>query len=794
MFISTKQRRAGWILALLLVAAVGALVLVREQQFAAADQAVVRTLAVQRSIADTLSALKDAETGQRGFLLTGNEAFLAPYSKATGVIPEQLQELQQAVSSNPEQARHAAEVRRLANEKLNELALTIAMFKAGRKDESLARVGEGRGRRLMVAMREQTQRMLAREAAALDEQKAISAVQRRHLQYTLYASAFALVGIAVAGLWSASRGVAEAHAVNLRLRRTEQAFRSLADNASDLVRVVDERGRLIYVSPSCAAILGFSQEEMRAMPARALLHEAERETAHELSCAVVAGTSSDEPFVHQLLCKDGWYRWFETKYCLTPGEPDASRRIQLTSRDITARRAAEHALRRQTRRLESVLSSMGDGVVVVDERKAMLYVNPVASQYMRQEPGQLISSDWVERHQACELDGTTPFAPDSGPLTQALGGKLVDGLGLVLHDKQGVARAFSVTARPIQDGSVIAGCVAVYRDITEQRLAKQELEESEQRQRVLSEASFEGIVISRDSIVLDVNATFASWFGRDPESFVGEHGSSLLVPEDRERALPMSHESGALYESQMQRPDGSRFSVEVRGRDATFRGLPVRIAVIRDITERKRQEAELRLQAELLRALSLKDELTGLYNRRGFVEHAQQQLRGASRAQRSACVFFVDLDDMKGINDTLGHEFGDRALTSASRVLRSVFRDADIVSRLGGDEFAVFASDCEASDVATLRERLRSRTNELNDSKSEPFHLSMSVGAAAFEPGSKADLDTLMELADQNMYREKRAARGLGSDRPPLVQPESTSLPSANAVLARSAARQQSRT
>jgi len=104
--------------ALLSVAAVGALVLVREQRLAAADQDVVHTLAVQRSIGDALSALKDAETGQRGFLLTGDEAFLAPYSKATDLIPQRLRELRVAVAANAAQAKGAAEVERLTDEKL----------------------------------------------------------------------------------------------------------------------------------------------------------------------------------------------------------------------------------------------------------------------------------------------------------------------------------------------------------------------------------------------------------------------------------------------------------------------------------------------------------------------------------------------------------------------------------------------------------------------------------------------------------------------------------------------------
>ncbi len=751
--------------ALLSVAAVGALVLVREERLAVADQAVVHTLAVQRSIGDTLSALKDAETGQRGFLLTGDEAFLTPYSKATDVIPRQLQELRSVVAGSAEQSQRAAEVQRLAEEKLTELALTIALFRSGHADTAVARVREGRGRRLMAAMRDETQRMLAREAAALAQRKAEAARQRLHLQYVLYASALGLIAIAVAGLWSAARGVAEAREVSARLRSNEQAYRSLANNASDLVRVIDERAQLIYVSPSCQVILGYSQEEMLAMPVRDLLHEAEREGARSLADSVRAGGATDAPFVHRLRCKDGAYRWFETKYCLALSSAETSGHIQLTTRDITERKDAEDALRKQTRRLESILASMGDGVVVVDERNAMLYVNPVASEYMRQEPGELIASDWVERHQARELDGVTPYLPERGPLTQALAGKCVDGLGFVLHDKQGLARAFSVTARPIQDGAAAAGCVAVYRDITEQRLAKQSLEESEQRQRILSEASFEGMVISRNGICVDANTNFASWFGRTPEQFVGQPGLELFVPEDRERVLRMSNQPDTMYEAQMQRPDGSKLTVEVRGRNATFRGLPVRIAVIRDITEKKRQEAALIEQAELLRTLSLKDELTGLFNRRGFVEHGRQQLRSAARANRSACVFFVDLNGMKGINDSLGHEVGDRALVAAARVLGGAFRDSDIVSRLGGDEFAIFAGDCGANDVAVLRERLRTRTDESNAANSEPFRLSMSVGAAVFLPGSKADLDSLMELADQDMYEEKRASRGLGSVR-----------------------------
>jgi diguanylate cyclase (GGDEF)-like protein len=157
--------------------------------------------------------------------------------------------------------------------------------------------------------------------------------------------------------------------------------------------------------------------------------------------------------------------------------------------------------------------------------------------------------------------------------------------------------------------------------------------------------------------------------------------------------------------------------------------------------------------------LSLRDELTGLYNRRGLGEHGAQLLRAAARSKRAACVFFIDLNDMKVVNDTLGHDAGDRALLATAQVLLGTFRDADIVARVGGDEFAVFAAECCREDVAPLRQRLRERTAEFNARKLEPFHLSMSVGAELFEPGTTPDLDALIEAADQDMYKEKRATK-----------------------------------
>ncbi len=213
----------------------------------------------------------------------------------------------------------------------------------------------------------------------------------------------------------------------------------------------------------------------------------------------------------------------------------------------------------------------------------------------------------------------------------------------------------------------------------------------------------------------------------------------------------------------MLRRDGSRFPVEVRGRLLTFRNEVVRIAAVRDITEKKQREAQLHDQAEQLRALSLRDELTGLYNRRGFMELAQLQLLAAQRCEGPCAVFFADLNGMKLINDQLGHEMGDHAIRAASQVLSKVFGAADVLARLGGDEFAVFVSDCDEERARELIPRIDRSVADANGVSTARYRLSISAGFAAWSAANPRDLDGLMKLADANMYHAKKERHGRAS-------------------------------
>ena len=160
-----------------------------------------------------------------------------------------------------------------------------------------------------------------------------------------------------------------------------------------------------------------------------------------------------------------------------------------------------------------------------------------------------------------------------------------------------------------------------------------------------------------------------------------------------------------------------------------------------------------------LRSLSLIDDLTGLYNRRGFADLGEQHLKLARRTARAVLLVFLDVDRLKTINDTLGHHVGDRALCQVADLLRDSFRQSDVIARMGGDEFAVLALDALEEHQTEVIERFREKIQEQNERSRETYRLSISLGTARFDGEGRTRLDDLLAMADDEMYEEKRAKR-----------------------------------
>ncbi|MFW5769097.1 MAG: GGDEF domain-containing protein, partial [Spirochaetota bacterium] len=166
----------------------------------------------------------------------------------------------------------------------------------------------------------------------------------------------------------------------------------------------------------------------------------------------------------------------------------------------------------------------------------------------------------------------------------------------------------------------------------------------------------------------------------------------------------------------------------------------------------------------MLRGLSLIDDLTGLYNRRGFMTIAEEKLKAAKRDKKKLILFYIDLDNMKQINDKHGHTVGDKALRATAEVLRNSLRDSDVIARIGGDEFAALALSSKAEKARVIEERIDAKVRIFNDEGSVPVHLGLSIGHLVESDLETTPFSELLDRADAAMYRIKTGKKGTGTD------------------------------
>ena len=160
---------------------------------------------------------------------------------------------------------------------------------------------------------------------------------------------------------------------------------------------------------------------------------------------------------------------------------------------------------------------------------------------------------------------------------------------------------------------------------------------------------------------------------------------------------------------------------------------------------------------ERLHAISLHDELTGLYNRRGFFTLAERLLKTAKRQQKGLFMLYSDLDGLKDINDALGHQKGDWALIDTANILKATFRDTDIIARIGGDEFVVMPIETDNDNLGIVINRLQKAVAMDNAKSKRGYTLSISTGTSYYDPLSPSAIDELLSQADRCMYEQKRS-------------------------------------
>ena len=166
---------------------------------------------------------------------------------------------------------------------------------------------------------------------------------------------------------------------------------------------------------------------------------------------------------------------------------------------------------------------------------------------------------------------------------------------------------------------------------------------------------------------------------------------------------------------------------------------------------------ELKKTEVTQRELALIDELTGLYNRRGFLSYANHLLALSNRTQRGLLLIYADLDGLKQINDGFGHEAGDKAIMCITKVLQETFRSSDVIGRIGGDEFAIFALEAKTENLDVLRKRLKNNLRLAACNFDTKCKLGLSFGIIYYNPEKPQTIEELLKRADRSMYEEKNS-------------------------------------
>lgn len=298
--------------------------------------------------------------------------------------------------------------------------------------------------------------------------------------------------------------------------------------------------------------------------------------------------------------------------------------------------------------------------------------------------------------------------------------------------------------------------LAYVRDISQQKETEKKLKEARKVFASLFHSSPLALVyIDKNCQVLDINPSFTRLFGYRSTEVKGKNiCKGLIHPLDKieegELIIKKSLKGNYYIETLRKKKDGTLFPVAISSaRVAIDDQLQGVIITFQDITERKRLEQRLEKLAHF-------DVLTECYNRGYGLSLFEQQMKISRRNKTPLLLFYLDVDNIKYINDNFGHQEGDMVLKKIAHLLKSILREVDIICRMGGDEFLLVFPESSIEDAPIIRERLIRNLEKLNKKQTKPYKISVSIGFSAYNPANPLSIEELICLADQRMYEDKK--------------------------------------
>lgn len=401
-------------------------------------------------------------------------------------------------------------------------------------------------------------------------------------------------------------------------------------------------------------------------------------------------------------------------------------------------------IRIERRNLETIINCLPNGVSVISDDFKVLYQNKWLDERFGRNAWHICHRKYLKRNQPC----VNCF------LKRAINHNRIEEGELETKD----GRYYLIIAAPLGKLEGKVSGIEVLIDITEKRLAEKLAVKTQEKYIDLINSLNVGVYQTTsdpDGHFVEANPALISMLGAKSRSELSKHTVVDFYGDQskRKKIINRALKFGFVKDEEVEfnTLKGKKFwSAITLAKKEDADGNVYLNGILEDISKRKQYEEELK-------HLSLNDELTGVYNRRGFFTLVEHQLRVANRHKTKAALFYFDLNNLKSINDIKGHEEGDRALINIATVIKNASRESDIVGRIGGDEFAMLAIGIGNEAPSVFTDRLRVILNQHNEEVPRLYNLSIAIGTAYYDYKQPCSLSELLSRADKSMYEQKKA-------------------------------------
>ncbi|HOD64101.1 MAG TPA: PAS domain S-box protein [Smithellaceae bacterium] len=552
------------------------------------------------------------------------------------------------------------------------------------------------------------------------------------------------------------KNIAHRHAVEM-LRESEIKYRSVLDNIEEGYYEVDLAGNFTFFNDSLCRIWEYPKEELMGLNYRQYVDEESADKFFQSFNQVFKTGKPVREFYWQITRRDGATKHLEASVSLRRDSRGAPTGFHGIMRDVTERKQMEESLRLNEEKYRAMIETIQDGYFEVDLTGAFTFVNDVICRHMRYSREELLglgNRQFQDRVNARKAYEAFVNVYNTGIPVKAFEMEVIR--------KDGTKQISEVSISLIRDSrGQPVGFRGISRDICDRKEMEESLRQSEERYRSIIEQMEDGY------FELDLAGNFT--FVNDAECRNLGYSRRELIGMNR-RQYTDEKNAGALfalfnevyktgtpvksYDLELVRKDGKKAFHAISaslikgadGKPVGFRGIA------RDVSERKSQE-------EQIKYLATHDGLTELPNRLMFNQLLSHAVQGAKRYQKQFAVMFIDLDGFKVVNDTLGHDAGDRLLREIAVRFKHTLRAVDVAARLGGDEFVVMMEDIAAPEqAAVLAQRILEATGKPFGLASGECRVTASIGICVY-PENGDDEQTLMKNADAAMYRAKEEGK-----------------------------------